>query len=61
MASSVTISPNAMPIKEALEESLGQLKLDYVVRDGFLWISSKESTDKPLGDELSFEWMKDVP
>ena len=61
MASSVTVSSKAMPIKEALEEALGQLKLDYVVRDGFLCISSKESTDKPLGDELSFERMEDVP
>jgi hypothetical protein len=61
MASSLTMSSKAMPIKEALEKSLRQLKLDYVVRDEFLFISSKESTDKPLGNELTFEWMKDDP
>ena len=61
MTSWVTLSSKTMLIKEALEESLGQLKLDYVVRDGFICISSKESTDKPLGDELSFEQMENVP
>src|SRR5262245_18048167 len=34
MAPSVRISSKPMQIKEALEEALGQLKLDYVVRDG---------------------------
>jgi hypothetical protein len=48
MNSPVTVSSQSVPIKEALDEALSQLKLDYVVRDGFLWITSKESIDKPL-------------
>jgi hypothetical protein len=61
MNSSVTVSSKAMPIKQALAEALAQLKLDYVVRDGYLRISSTEATDKPPEDELSFERMEDVP
>jgi hypothetical protein len=43
MNSPVTVSSKAVPIRKALEDALGQLKLDYVVKDGWMLITSKES------------------
>jgi hypothetical protein len=45
MNSPVTVSSKAVPIRKALEDALGQLKLVYTVKDedGFLLITSKES------------------
>jgi hypothetical protein len=43
MNSPVTVSSKGVPIRKALEDALGQPKLDYFVRDGFLLITSKES------------------
>jgi hypothetical protein len=43
MNSPVTVSLKGVPIRKALEVALGQLKLCYCVKDGFLLITSKES------------------
>jgi hypothetical protein len=43
MNSPVTVSSKAVPIRKALEDALGQLKLVYVVKDGWMLITSKES------------------
>ena len=43
MNSPVTVSSKAVPIRKALQDALGQLKLVYTVKDGFMLITSKES------------------
>jgi hypothetical protein len=43
MNSPVTVSSEVVPIRKALEDALGQLKLCYVVKDGWILITSKES------------------
>jgi hypothetical protein len=43
MNSPVTVSSNAVPIRKALKDALDQLKLCYVVKDGWMLITSKES------------------
>ena len=50
MNSPVTVpgTPKQASPKAILEQVLAQLKLDYVVKDGFLMITSKESVDKPV-------------
>jgi hypothetical protein len=42
------------PAKQILEDVLSQLKLDYVIKDGLLTITSKESADKPLDDGSTY-------
>jgi hypothetical protein len=49
MNSPVTVPPTKeAPARAILERVLPQLKLDYVVKDGFMMITSKESADKPI-------------
>jgi hypothetical protein len=43
MNSPVTVSSKDVPIRKALADALGQLKLCYVVKDGWMLITSKES------------------
>ena len=43
MNSPVTVSSKAVTIRKALQDALGQLKLVYTVKDGFMMITSKES------------------
>ena len=43
MNSPVTVSSKAVPIRKALQDALGQLKLVYTVKDGLMMITSKES------------------
>jgi hypothetical protein len=43
MNSLVTVSSKAMPIRKALEDALGQLKLVYTIKDGYLMITSNQS------------------
>jgi hypothetical protein len=43
MNSPVTVSSKAVPIRKALKDALGQLKLLYSVKDGWLLITSDES------------------
>ena len=43
MNSPVTVSSKAVTIRKALQDALGQLKLVYFVKDGFMMITSKES------------------
>ena len=49
MNTPVTVPPTAgAPAKVILERALAQLKLDYVVKDGLLTVTSKEAADKPI-------------
>jgi hypothetical protein len=41
---------DALPLGEHLRLVLDQLGLDYMVKDGFMMITSKESVDEPLGE-----------
>ena len=43
MNSPVTVSSKAVTIRKALQDALGQLKLCYTVKDGWMLITSKES------------------
>ena len=43
MNSPVTVSSKAVTIRKALQDALGQLKLFYTVKDGWMLITAKES------------------
>ena len=55
MDSPVTISHRAGSLKDVLEEGLDSLGLDYVIRDGFMMVTSKDAIDKPLQDPASID------
>jgi hypothetical protein len=44
-------SADTLPLGEHLRRVLDQVGLGYVVKDGYLMITSKESLDEPLGDD----------
>jgi hypothetical protein len=52
MAVPLTLSTTNIPLKTTIAEVLSRLDLDYVVHNGFLEITSKESADKPLAAAL---------
>ena len=43
MNSPVTVSSKAVPIRKALEDALGQLKLVHTIKDGYMMITSDQS------------------
>ena len=51
MSSPVVVPTRHQPIGKTLGEILDQIGLAYVIRDGELLITAKESLDKPLDDE----------